>query len=43
MMTSLHGLGLAEQLQATALRDLGIPVFQGLHPTVCLVSRESKW
>lgn len=42
-MTSLRGLVLAEQLQTMALLDLGILVFHGSHPTVCLVSWESKW
>lgn len=42
-MMSLCGLVLAEQPQAMALPDLGTLVSQGLHPTVCLVSWESKW
>lgn len=43
MMTSLCGPVLAEQLQATALPNLGFLFSQGSHTTVCLVSWEREW
>lgn len=41
-VASSRGLVLAEQLWATALPGLGMPISRGSHPTVCWVSWERE-